>query len=51
MTTSSEQPYDQTISIDTDDEQVILEIPKDHVVWSVNPRGDHTYITIKKVEL
>jgi len=34
-----------------DEEQVVIEIPEDYVVWSVNPRGDHTYITIKKVVL
>jgi hypothetical protein len=51
MPTSTGQPYDQTVKVNTDDNWVVIEIPDTHVVWSVNPRGDHTFVTIKKVVL
>lgn len=51
MTTQISQPYDQTVRVESDDEQVVIEIPADYVVWSANPRGDQTFITIKRVVL
>ena len=51
MTTEISKTHDTTVKVVSDDEQVIIEIPADYVAWSINPRGDLSYITLKKVEL
>lgn len=35
---------------DSNDDEVVIEIPTECVVWSINPRGDATFITIKSKE-
>lgn len=41
-----------TIKVEPDsrDEEVVIEIPAECVVWSINPRGDATFITIRGKE-
>lgn len=49
MSTSTSQTHEHTVRVESDDEYVILDVPEDMVITSVNPRGDRTFITIKAV--